>query len=75
MKTKIALAAALVVGFASAATAQDEAPDFVRGGGNAYAYESTQLIEGRNVYIPQWQAPARSVEEMWFERASNSPAG
>jgi opacity protein-like surface antigen len=68
---KIALVAALVAGFASAAVAQDAAPDSVRNYGPvAGQYQSRQLImiEGRNVYSA---AAPKTAEELWFRRASD----
>ena len=66
---KIALVAALVAGFASAAVAEDAAPDFVRTYGTFYSVQGQQMIEGRNVYSPT--APA-TAEEFWFQRASDN---
>jgi hypothetical protein len=68
-KSKVVLAAALMFGFASAATAEDAAPDGIRANPNVSA-RMVRLIEGRNVFIP---APDRTIEERWFERASNVP--
>ena len=64
---KIALVAALVAGFASAAVAQDAAPDSVRNYG-PIAGQFRQMIEGRNVYSP---AAPKTAEELWFRRASD----
>jgi len=66
---KIALVAALVAGFASAAVAEDAAPDSVRNYGAFYGVQAQQIIEGRNVYSPT--AP-RTAEELWFWRASDN---
>jgi hypothetical protein len=77
---KIALVAALVAGFATAAVADDASPDYVRNYGpiagqhqqvmNAGRHQ--QVIEGRNVYSPT--AP-KTFEELWFERASAEANG
>lgn len=68
---KIALVAALVAGFATAAVADDASPDYVRNYG-PIAGQHQQVIEGRNVYSPT--AP-KTFEELWFERASAEANG
>ena len=65
---KIALVAALVAGFASAAVAEDAANDSVRTHGAFYGVQAQQMIEGRNVYSPV--APA--AEQLLFKRASDN---
>lgn len=65
---KIALVAALVAGFASAAVAEDAAPDSVRTYGALYGVQAQQMIEGRNVFSPVTQ----TVQEIWFKRASDN---
>jgi len=65
---KIALFAALVAGFASAAVAEDAAPDSVRTYGAFYGVQAQQMIEGRSAYSPV----APHAQEIWFERASDN---
>ena len=65
---KIALVAALVAGFASAAVAEDAAPDSVRTYGAFYSVQAQQMIENGNAYAPT--APA--AEQLWFGRESDN---
>ena len=67
MRAAVALAA-LVAGFASAAVAEDAAPDSVRTYGAFYGVQAQQMIEGRSAYSPV----APHAQEIWFERASDN---
>jgi hypothetical protein len=67
-KTKIALAAALIVGSASVAMADGE---FDPNLGNRYPQATTQVLEGRNVAM----TAAVSGQQAWIDRASRSFGG
>ncbi len=67
-KSKIVLASALVLGLASAASAETAAPDSIRNYGPVAGQAAARLIEGRNIFV----RPALTAQELWFKRASDT---
>lgn len=68
MFTKIVLASALVLGLASAASAETAAPDSIRNYSAKTEKAAMVPIEGRNVFV----RPAPSVDPTGFKRASDN---